>query len=372
MNAPAVAFVSSHARQGGAERYLRLLLRELGPEWSCGVVCLEDGPLVEDLHRDGLEPHVIEVGPRIRDVARAGVQLGRLVRRLGADVVHANGIKAAVACVLDPGRSRPPLVWVKHDFTGDGLVASAIALRCRRVVAVSGAVGKTFPRLLRGRLSIIHNGLPSITADRSRGRRILLAALGAPEGVAIVGLVGRLDRAKGQHELAAVLPDVIERCPAIRVAFIGPDNPRRPDYVRAVRERLAQDGVADAVSFLGYREDAIELMAGCDVVVVPSGPGERGRGREGFGFVGLEAFAVGTPVVGYADGALHETLGECALLVAPGDRDALAGAIVRVLEDRSLRARLVGCGRSRLEGRFSLDEMVAGLKHEYRAAAKTR
>jgi glycosyltransferase involved in cell wall biosynthesis len=372
VNAPAVAFVSSHARQGGAERYLRLLLRELGPEWSCGVVCLEDGPLVEDLHRDGMEPHVIEVGPRIRDVARAGVQLRRLVRRLGADVVHANGLKAAVACVLPPGRSQPPLVWVKHDFTGDGLVASAIALRCRRVVAVSDAVGKTFPGPLRGRLSIIPNGLPPITADRSRGRRLLCAALGASEGVAIVGLVGRLDRDKGQHELAAVLADVIECCPAIRVAFIGPENPRRPDYVRAIRERLAQDGVADAVSFLGYREDAIELMAGCDVVVIPSGPGERGRGREGFGFVGLEAFAVGTPVVGYADGALHETLGDCALLVAPGDRDALAAAIVRVLEDSSLRARLVGCGRSRLEGRFSLDQMVAGLKDEYRAAAKTR
>jgi glycosyltransferase involved in cell wall biosynthesis len=372
VRAPAVAFVSSHARRGGAERYLRLLLRELGPEWRCGVICLEDGPLVEDLHGDGMDPHVIEVGPRIRDVARAGVQLGRLVRRLEADVVHANGFKAAVACVLDPARSRPPLVWVKHDFTGDGLVASALALRCRRVVAVSGAVGETFPGPLRGRLTVIHNGLPPLTADRSRGRRLLLEVLGAPEGVAIVGLVGRLERGKGQHELAAVLPHVIERCPATRVAFIGPDNPRRPDYVRAVRETLAQDGVADAVSFLGYREDALELMAGCDVVVIPSGPGDRGFGREGFGFVGLEAFAVGTPVVGYADGALPETLGECALLVAPGDRDALAAAIVRVLEDSSLRARLVGCGRSRLKGRFSLDQMVAGLKDEYRAAAETR
>ena len=370
MTEPAVAFVSSHARRGGAERYLRVLLRELGSEWTAGVVCLEDGPLVDDLRSDGVEPHVIEVGRRARDVARGGVLLGRLLRRLGADAVHANGFKAAVACALRPGLSRPPLVWVKHDFTGDGVVAAALALRCRRVIAVSEAVAETFRGPLRGRLSVVHNGLPPIAADRTRGRRLVLEALGAPESTPVVGLIGRLDRDKGQEELAAVLPDVVRRRPGTRVAFIGPDNPRRPEYVRGLREQLANDGLTDAVSFLGYRADALELMSGCDVVVIPSVLGERGLGREGFGYVGLEAFAVGTPVVGYSDGALRETLGDCALLVPPGDRAAFGEAVVRVLEDSGLRERLVECGRARLRGRFSLDEMVARMKDEYRTAAK--
>ena len=370
MTEPAVAFVSSHARRGGAERYLRLLLRELGPAWRCGVVCLEDGPLVDDLRDDGIEPQVINVGRRGRDLAGAGVRLGKLLRRLGADAVHANGVKAALACALEPQLSRPPLVWVKHDFSFDGVVAAAVALRCRRVVAVSEAVAETFPGALRRRVSVVHNGLPPIAADRPRGRRLLFEALGAPESAPVIGLVGRLDRDKGQEELAAVLPEVVRRRPGTRVAFIGPDNPHRPEYVRDLRQRLARDGVADAVSFLGYREDAVELMSGCDVVVVPSVVGERGRGREGFGYVGLEAFAVGTPVVGYADGALRETLADCALLVPPGDRAALGDALVCVLEDSDVRSRLVECGRARLEGRFSLDGMVARMKDEYRAAAK--
>ena len=371
MKPPAVAFVSSHARRGGSERYLRLLLGELGPEWVCGVVCLEDGPLVEDLRKDGFEAHVIDVGRRIRDVARAGRRVGALTRRLGAQAVHANGLKAAVACALDPGPGRTPVVWVKHDFTGDGPIAWAVALRCRRVVAVSEAVARTFRGPLRRRLSVVHNGLPPITVERSRGRRSLLTALGAAEPTRVVGLIGRLDRDKGQHELAAALPVVVRRRPDTRVAFVGPENPRRPDYVRMLRADLAREGVADAVSFLGYREDVAEVMGGCDVVVIPSVRGERGRGREGFGLVGLEALAVGTPVVGYADGALPETLGDCALLVPAGDRAALADAIVRVLDDSALRARLVECGRSRLEGRFSLAEMVGRMKDEYRAAAKT-
>ncbi|HEU6446281.1 MAG TPA: glycosyltransferase family 4 protein, partial [Gaiellaceae bacterium] len=313
---------------------------------------------------------VLDVGRRGRDLARAGVRLGRLVRSLGAEVVHANGVKAALACALDPRLSRPPLVWVKHDFSWDGIVAAAVALRSRRVVAVSEAVAETFPGPLRRRVSVVHNGLPPIAADRPCGRRLVLEALGAPESAPVVALVGRLDRDKGHEELLAALPEVVRRRPGTRVAFIGADNPRRPEYVGGLREQLERDGLADAVSFLGYRKDAVELMSGCDVVVVPSVVGEGGRGREGFGYVGLEAFAVGTPVVAYADGALRETLGDCALLVPPGDREALGDAVVRVLEDDGLRSRLVECGRARLQGRFSLDEMVCRMKDEYRAAAK--
>ena len=95
----------------------------------------------------------------------------------------------------------------------------------------------------------------------------------------------------------------------------APRGSSGPEYVAELHAALAREGLTDAVSFLGYREDALELISGFDVVVVPSVPDERGFGREGFGYVGLEAFAVGTPVVAYDDGALRETLGDCAVLV---------------------------------------------------------
>ena len=57
-------------------------------------------------------------------------------------------------------------------------------------------------------------------------------------------------------------------------------------------------------------------------------------GREGFPYVGLEAMAVGTPVVGYEHGGLPEMLGDCGLLVSPGDRNALGEAILHLLGTR--------------------------------------
>ena len=263
-----------------------------------------------------------------------------------------------------------PVVWVKHDFSWDGRLARVIARGCRAVVGVSAAVVETFGSgSADGKISVVHNGLPAVKSDRERGRRLVAEALEL-EPTAVIGLVGRLEWGKGQHELVAVLPEVRRRVPDVRVALVGDENPKQPEYVAELRSAVARDGLIDAVTFLGYRQDALELMSGFDVVVVPSVSDERGFGREGFGFVGLEAFAVGTPVVAYEDGALGETLGECAVLVPPGDRAALADALVRVLEDAGLRERLVGCGRKRLESRFSVETMVEAMKERYRAVAR--
>jgi len=364
-----VTFVSSHARLGGAERYLETLIEHLEPGWLRGIVFLEDGPVVERFRANGLATQVLPTGRRGFAAAWSALRLRRLLKRDRPAVVHANGIKAALVSVLATRGTGTPVVWVKHDFSLDGRLSRMIAGRCRAVIGVSAAVLETFEgESLASKTHVVHNGLPTVKPDRERGRRLVGEALGL-EPTAVVGLVGRLERAKGQHELVAVLPEVLRRVPGARVALVGPEDASRPEYVAELRAELARDGLADAVSFLGFREDALELMSGFDVVVVPSVSDERGFGREGFGYVGLESFAVGTPVVAYDDGALRETLGDCAVLVPAGDRARLADALVQVLDDAALRARLVRCGRERLEGRFSVDTMVEEMKGHYLRAA---
>jgi glycosyltransferase involved in cell wall biosynthesis len=366
-----VTFVSSHARLGGAERYLETLIEHLEPGWLSGVVFLEEGPVVERFRGRGLATEVLPTGRRGAAAALSALRLRRVLKRDRPAVVHANGIKAALVSVLATRGTGLPVVWVKHDFSLDGRVARMVAGRCRAVIGVSAAVLETFgSESAAGKIHVVHNGLPAVKPDRERGRRLVAEALGQ-EPAAIIGLVGRLDRDKGQRELVAVLPEVVRRVPDVRVALVGGENPARPEYVAELRSDLERDGLTDVVSFLGFREDVLELISGFDVVVVPSVPDDRGLGREGFGYVGLESFAAGTPVVAYDDGALRETLGDCALLVPAGDRAALADALVRVLDDAGLRARLVGCGRQRLEGRFSVETMVEAMKEHYRQAAKT-
>jgi len=112
--------------------------------------------------------------------------------------------------------------------------------------------------------------------------------------------------------------------------------------------------VAEHVRFEGFCEDVPRLLGELDLLVLPSL-------WEGFGLVLLEAMAAGRPVVASAVGPIPEVVadGETGLLVPPEDPAALADAIVRVLLDADLAARLGGAGRRRVERFFGIERMVA-------------
>ena len=365
-----------HARRGGAERYLRLLLRELGPEWRRGVVCLEDGPLVErPARRRARAPRArCRVDAR-RDLAGAGVRLGKLASAARAPtLVHANGVKAAVAAPR-PRRSRPPLVWVKHDFTWDGVVAAAVAL------PLPAGRSRSARRWQRPSAGAARAGCASSTTDcpADRGRPVSRPADPARRA-------GRAGVESGDRRSSAGSIATRARrssppfCP--RSFDAGPGHcgshssapTTRPDRSTSgtLRQRLARDGVADdVVSFLGYREDAVELH---ERLRRRRRPERRGRGRAAAARVSATSGSRRSPSARRWSATrterCRETLGDCALLVPPGDRAALGDAIRGVLEDAGVRERLVECGRERVEGRFSLERMVAGMKDEYRRAAK--
>src|SRR5262245_11830150 len=347
-----VLFVSSHAKAGGAEGYLATLVENLGPGWVRCVVCLEDGPLVERLRADGVSVEVLPTSRHSWGIAGSARRLRRLLAREQAAVVPANGIKAALVGVLS---TRMPIVWAKHDFSYDGRLARFVAGRCALVVGVSEAVTKTFRD--RSRIEVVHNGLAPGVVDRQAGRERLEQALDGPVGE-VVALVGRFDPVKGHRELLAIASAIRERRPDLRLVFVGGPDASHPGYEAELRGEAGAEA-----SFLGFRDDVHALIAGADLLAIPTVI------PEGFPYVGLEALAAGTPVVGYADGGLPELVGPCGRLVPPGDRNALAEAIVSLLADESLRRELGDCGRQRVGREFALDRWVEAMRKAYLRAA---
>ncbi len=120
-----VSFVSSHALGGGSERYLELLLGSLEPEWVAGVICLQDGPFVERLRSLGHSVEVVQTSGPGRASRCGAPRLRRALRRQAPDVVHANGVKAALAAGLATPGTGIPVLWLKHDFSWDGPLGAA-------------------------------------------------------------------------------------------------------------------------------------------------------------------------------------------------------------------------------------------------------
>jgi glycosyltransferase involved in cell wall biosynthesis len=167
-------------------------------------------------------------------------------------------------------------------------------------------------------------------------------------------IVARLHPEKGHHYLFQSLAEVRRRVnKPVRLLVAGVGT-----FDAAYREEVRELGCDDIVSFIGFRKDAADLMAAADLVILPSV-------AEAFGLVLTEALYLGTPVVATRVGGIPEIVndGVDGVLVPAADSQALADAIVELLNDEHRRKKLAGAGREKVLNRFRFEDMV----HSYEA-----
>jgi glycosyltransferase involved in cell wall biosynthesis len=180
----------------------------------------------------------------------------------------------------------------------------------------------------------------------------------------VIGAVARLVPVKGLHHLIDAAPIVLRHCPRARFLLVGEGEMRT-----ALEARARARGLQAHILFAGYREDVASVIAGTDLVVLPSI-------NEGMGRVLVMAMALGKPIVASRVGGVAELLGEgeAGILVPPGDPAALAEAITTLLRDTQ-RARALGDAGRRRAPRYSAEAMLealAKLYHEVMADAGIR
>jgi len=222
-----------------------------------------------------------------------------------------------------------------------------------------------------GKVQVIPTGIPRVSLDRDAARARVVELAGPAHASPIISLVGQLIPGKGHAELLEVLPQLLRLLPIARILFIGGSAGKRFDgYVASLRTRIEELGVEEIVHFLGHRDDALTLIAGSDIIVMPSLASQAGAETEGFPLIALEALSVGTPLVAYEVGGVLELAGDCALLVKARDRGRLLEAIHRVAADGATRKSLAACGPRRVAERFTMVRMVESLKSAYRLARR--
>lgn len=358
-----VLFVCLAAGIGGSTRSLATVLQYLGPRVRRILATPASGGAFLSLvqARGAVDELLLLPQPsgRLGRLARimAATTIARYVRAHRAELsaIHANGPEelniagpaawfARIPLVVwsharsvSPWMRRLAPIW-KRLLSGQDVRWAAVSADARAVLVAAGLAGKE-------EVAIIPNPIdPSDVAARRRNGR---------GGPIIVGYLGSDAPYKGFQ----FLPEVIERLCDIPVRWLVFSSPRSPSN-RGAWERLASfpDGI---VRIAGRVPEVREAYARCDVVFCPSL-------EESFCRVAAEAMANGLPVVASDLPAVRTLVGDeqAGLLFPPGDAEAAARCIHRLVSDRELARRLGAAGRIRSR-RYRPAQIVAKLARAY-------
>jgi glycosyltransferase involved in cell wall biosynthesis len=347
---------------GGTERQMVELAKRLDPSrFRAHVACFHRrGRLLDDM------PSRIP----IREFPVRGFANPAAVVRLIAFAAWCRSINAAIVHTCDlyanifglPGAALagvPVRIANRREIlTGDKsraqLRAQRLAYRAAHaVVANSSAARDQLERegVPASRLRLIANGLDTgrfVPAEPRRNiRRILMVA--------------NLRAEKGHDTLLAAAPRILARYPDASFTFVG-DGPRR----EALETLTRALGVTGSVHFMGESHDVASILQRHDLFVLPSR-------SEAFPNALIEAMATALPVVATDVGGIPEVVrpGVNGQLVPPDDIDALAEAVLALMDDPAAAAALGRAARADVERHYTIDRMVERFEQLYLAEIET-
>ena len=385
-------FLSPSSSLGGAERVLLSLLEPFhGGKLNSrpSVVCVETGPLVDELASRGISARIqslpdklLSLGDsparqesrvlRLARLAMACPALWLTVRRwrqwLAADNpawIHSNGFKthllsswaAPSGCVV---------FWHLHDFLGERPLLRRLLHRAWRpgieAIAISQAVADDFKRHLPQ--CPVHLWLNTVNTEIFIARNTVgnwldtAGGLSEPWNGLRIGLVATYARWKGQEVFLQASKQILrELTVPVRFFIVGGPiyQTAGSQWSESELEKIIRDnGLEGKVGVVAFQKEAHKVYQALDVVVHAS------TRPEPFGLVIAEALACAKPVVAALHGGAAEIGidGEHYLGHTPGDPASLAGSLIRLIRNEELRAGLGRSARQRMVMNFSQSQIM--------------
>ncbi len=297
---------------------------------------------------------------------KAAWRLSRVVQRLSPDVVHAHdphGVAMASMALSMVTRGAAPLLVASRRVDFRLKRNSFSRWKYRQVdlfIASSNAIRDLLiaDGIQASRVITIYEGI-----DVDRIARLpavnVREAFFLPHNAPVVGNVAALVPHKGQRHLVDAVPRVLAEAPDARFVILG-EGPLRA----ALEHRVRQLHLEKHVVLPGFREDVLGCIKGFDLFVMSSE-------TEGLGTSLLDAMAAGKACVGTRAGGIPEAVadGETGVIVPPRDPEALARAIVMLVNDGERRDAMGAAGRARAVEQFSVDTMVDKTIEAYQSAS---
>ena len=364
-------------RVGGAERNITQLMTGIDKDkFELHIACFVCGKLVESMRNQGFS---------IIDLNEAGIYTISGLRNLAILKQFVTDKKISLIVTYHESSDfyglalslicNIPIISARRDMGFKTELHHQLAYKFLgrffdAVIAVSNAVKKEvvkrrwFPEK---RIFTIYNAINVMDYGESHDGMTLKRELGIHPESPVVGMVANIHKIKGYHYFLYAASIIHRYNQNAQFLMIGYDE-ITSDFTIATLKRYGEEiGISKNLHFLGGRVDLVPLISIFDVAVLPSL-------SEGFSNVILEYMASSKPVVATQVGGNPEIVvhGETGLLVPPANADALASAILSILEDKEAASRFGNAGRKRVAERFSLDVMLRNYENLFERVINSR
>lgn len=284
----------------------------------------------------------------------------RLITRESIQIVNTHSSKdtlVAGLAVRSMILGRPRLVRTRHlalpitsTVTYSGLPD--------HVVTVSAFVGEYLASagVPKEKITAVPTGIDLTRYQHTPDGGTLKSELGLLPETPLIGTVAILRKKKGHAEILDAVPRVLSKYPQARFVFAG-DGAQTEN----LKKQIAEMGLQDKVFMLGLRRDVMNILQSLDIFVLPTH-------QEALGTAFIEASAMGLPCIGTNVDGVPEVVkgGETGLLVPAQNSEAIAAAILALLDDPAKRRAMGAAASERVRQIFSRQAMAAGMERVYR------
>ena len=391
--------IAEYDRISGGQQSLLQLVRGLAEEGVEPVVCFPgEGRCSEAYRRAGINVCVVPGPPMLTSYGQHLLRMSRLsalkifltemlpysfkiareMKRQGASVLHCNSVRSLLFAGAVPRLLGYPVVWhVRGQLLPFGRnVRRAAELIATSIVLVADALRKEVSAKARRKCRTVYNGIDARAIPETNGD-VPPLPFEREEGRAVVATVAAVTPFKGYHHLLAAARIVNERAGRRRPIFISVGDLFDKAYAQHLRGLASEYGL-DNFHFLGWQPNPFPFYKLADVVVLPTVEREQlkmdgrvieVRSGEGLPRTVLEAMYIGKPTVATRVAGTPEQIedGETGLLVPPADPEAIADAIMRLLEASPAERRRMGRrAQERVRETFTTARMVRETAALYR------
>lgn len=377
-----ILFLHAGAELYGADVILLEILKGLDKsKYTPYVILPNQGPLVDEILKLGIEVKIYDY-PILRrqfftpkgilqygiGMIRSIVYLRRFIRENSIEIIHSNTFAVLEGAVLNLLFGHKHF-WHVHEIIKNPRFLNNFYRKfapkmATKIICVSEAVKDNLIESsdkFKDRFIVLHNGIDSDRFKPLKSNKIR-KELNIREDEILIGMLGRVNKIKGQEFLLEVAEKLIKEYKNVSFLLVGGVFKGQEKLMMNLLEKSSREGLKGKVYISDFRSDSEEIYNNLDIFVLPS------IQPDSFPTVVLEAMSSGLPVVANVTGGVVEMVedNKNGFLLYDIDKDEMVKAFKRLIEDDKLREEFGNRSREIIQEKFTIGVFYNKLNEVYR------